>query len=181
MRLLYQQCCPTAMARLQKDEIRGRMYQYFLSRSHADARTIRATTSISDVRVPPFQSRRLSCAGMLVQAGFTLEENPVLSVYLDEPSGRVADNKKQYFASHAGLALVAHKGPSYVCQAVGSRRASAQTASPVPSSAPEEVEIRQDVLEAVGVIVSSKQPDAGTFLTLAMAKHLIKRWARRSS
>lgn len=107
---------------------------------------------------------------MLAQEDFTMEANLVYSVYLAGQTGRIADNKKHDYASHGGVAFVTHKTPSYVCQAGGTRRASARAASPSSSSA-QGVVFRQDVLEAAGVIVSSKQPDAGTFLTPATAEH----------
>ncbi|CAM9682925.1 unnamed protein product [Laminaria digitata] len=115
-------------------------------------------------------------AEVLASEGFVLEDHPVYSVYLAGHSGRIPNNKKQDYASHGALALVAHKTPTYFCRSAGTRRApSSRMASSSSSSGQEEV--HREVLEAAGVIVSAKHPEAGTFLAVATAEHFIKRFS----
>lgn len=111
-----------------------------------------------------------SCAGVLAQQNFKLEANGITTVHLAGQTGRIADNKKSDYPTHVGTSLIAHRAPSYVCQP--GRRPSARAAS--PACAQGEV-TRNDVLESTGVIVSPKQPDAGTFLANKTAAHFIKR------
>lgn len=104
-------------------------------------------------------------------AGLTLEESPVVSLYLHGKSGRPARKDRFVYPSQGSVTLLAHKSDNFICNGGGPRsEASTRTARGATVAAPRTME-----LDKIGAVVSYSHPPVGTHLADSTADLLIKR------
>lgn len=109
--------------------------------------------------------------GRLKATGFVVEMHPIVSAYTAGQAGRVAGEYKNHHSRQLSLVLIAHKTGDFACygRTSGTRRAQRGAAS-VSFKPP-----RQQVLEDIGIVLSTKHPESATFLSQAMADYLLTR------
>lgn len=109
--------------------------------------------------------------GRLKATGFVVEMHPIVSAYTAGQAGRVAGEYKNHHSRQLSLVLIAHKTGDFACygRTSGPRRAQRGAAS-VSFKPP-----RQQVLEDIGIVLSTKHPESATFLSQAMADYLLTR------
>ncbi|CAM9927717.1 unnamed protein product [Discosporangium mesarthrocarpum] len=112
-------------------------------------------------------------SGELKTAGLLLEGAPISSIYLGGRLGRPAVETKNHYVQQSSLTLIPHTTADFISHGGGVHTGRRAIKPPrlEPPCPPE--------LEAVGVIVSAKHPDSGTFLAPAVADHVIKRSSKQ--
>lgn len=107
------------------------------------------------------------------QQHLALEDNPVVSHYLEGRSGRRAASAANHLDHQGSLTLVAHKSDKFICNGGGARGTREEQNARRKAARLEPP--RQPELEEIGVVMSNKRPEVGTFLAPSTADFLLKR------
>lgn len=117
----------------------------------------------------------MTCPGWFQVAGLTLEDAPVVSLYLHGKSGRPAEKDLYVYPTQGSVTLLAHKSPRFICNGGGPRSRGADSSSRAAARALRVAPPRTVELDRIGAVVSLSHPPTGTYLAEATAELLIKR------